>query len=134
MEFNCRFFVDGWSVVEKPPTTHPCILERVKAPHRGSSLSYLTSAREHGPQSSPIPCKQHSTHVQTAQGLLKDDYAGMMPGNSRDAVNSQNLLEMDFDFVSSYVLLSWDAKDSSINRTNPTELSTNVRLRHIVLA
>jgi hypothetical protein len=65
--------------------------------------------------------------------MSKDDYAGKMPGNSRDAVNSQNLLEVDFDFVSSYVLLSWDAKDSSINRTNPTELSTNVRLRHIVL-
>jgi hypothetical protein len=65
--------------------------------------------------------------------MSKDDYAGKMPGNSRDAVNSQNLLEVDFDFVSSYVLLSWDAKDSSINRTKSTELSTNVRLRHIVL-
>jgi hypothetical protein len=40
-----------------------------------------------------------------------------MLGHSGDVVNSQSLLEMDFDLVSSQFLLSWDAKDLSINKT-----------------
>jgi len=40
---------------------HAACCSESKYLHRGSSLSYLTSAKEHGPHSSPIPCKQHST-------------------------------------------------------------------------
>jgi len=51
-------------LVGKPPTTthlmHAACCSESKYLHRGSSLSYLTSAKEHGPHSSPIPCKQHS--------------------------------------------------------------------------